>query len=330
MASLSPQASAALCQSVLDDFASRERDSRAGGIVAIGVTLRHPASTIQWSSRQWIEEAAGRDDRLGGLIQAALRRAVIDPYGVVELPLDKPLIREEHKLFFSHLRKDHLAFTGSRVTAWCLSTRMSRSGFTPLQLREFFHLLASELEYESTDQLDPMLASSMVTAGDSGSALEIVRKLTDAAGGILWSYDENTRRFESIESVGIPTPRRYTVDSVVGNSRTRSSGIVGQVRPEEPCVVYDRDDASVWRPAMRPDWRPHDQTLFDQQGWRSCVAWPISMAGRLVGALSVYSTGPPETLFVDDTSRRQFAHVFAASMEIIREQKIARAIDRVL
>lgn len=314
-----------LCQEILDDFSERERERPDHALITLGVQSR-PSRSSPWSAQVWIDDSdLKRHPTFQRQLTTALRTAQSRRYGDETFTVD-PLTDDEIVLNFSFVSAMSDRDAPSKMIVWGISTHRSPSGFTPLRLRELFHFISTATAYQNTGSPSLRWIGDLITAGDTQAALGIVQDLTNADAAILWEYDSHRRRFNSIETSGIADPRSYTVDSYFGHPQSSVTGIVSRVRPEDLSVIYDAKDESLWRPRdSGRGWRPHDQKLFRDENWRSCIAWPVSYRGGLVGAIAVYSQHSASSIRATDRLRHDLSHLFAGllnlrSVEREREQ----------
>lgn len=177
------------------------------------------------------------------------------------------------------------------VSGWVLSDRTSSTGFSPGSLRAMTHKARYLVRREYLHLVGADLIAEAACVSFHSDILAVVAREIKADAGILWSYNSVKKCFESEATWGINGDlRKIAVPSTRREGTGVLHGIVGRLTPEMTRVVYDSENSSFWEP---PDngvtWRPRDETLFRDNSWRSCIAYPINSDGYLVGALSFYS-----------------------------------------
>jgi signal transduction histidine kinase len=193
---------------------------------------------------------------------------------------------------------------------WCLASRESSSGFTPLLLRQVARTALATMRAHLGVLSGSLAVADTIASGDYQGGLARIAQECRADAAILWEFDFDERQFISVEAHGLP-PRSYAglfrVPAFRGDFRRAAvshRGIVSLVRPESEFIVYDVSDRASWRPKgiVFDEWLPHDR-VFHEQGWQSCIAWPVEWDGQMVGAFSVYSSRPARTMRVDYSVR---------------------------
>ncbi|MDQ6948392.1 MAG: GAF domain-containing protein, partial [Actinomycetota bacterium] len=179
-------------------------------------------------------------------------------------------------------------------------TRPASGGLLPLRLRR----LAEEAEVQiclrlgSPSQLLELNAAFGIR--NLPEALRVVARLTRAEEVLLWAYSFEDSHFTS---VGSTKERQPTFIVPLGGIRrgTRLEGIVGQVRPEQPLVIYDANRSDKRIPDVAAVWEPHDPSFMNDNGWSACIAWPVVVDGELLGAFTIYAGVLEQLDFESDT-----------------------------
>jgi signal transduction histidine kinase len=179
-----------------------------------------------------------------------------------------------------------------RIRAWAISSAAPHTPFSPLLLRTAVARVEGSVAAHFSEPSFQLFLEAL-GAGAIKDSLGVLASLIDVDALAVWEYDESRRRFASVATHGMGQARP-TVPASPSQTSARN-GVVSMVTPDRPSVVvYDEHDRESWRPPASADtsWRPHDRTLFQNRGWRSCVVTPIVLSGRLVGAVSAYGKQP--------------------------------------
>jgi signal transduction histidine kinase len=224
---------------------------------------------------------------------------------------------------FYYLHIQGLSAATPRIAVFALADRPSSGDLLPLGLR----ILASYLRYQLflARETDTIGVYAAMAAGYNEKALELAVDMVNAGGAILWSYDFKKQQYRAVEQFG-RNDETYILP--LGGVRERESveGIVAQVRPEREIVVFDMDHLEVRIPNDLPGWAPHDPSVMERNGWRSCVAWPIAVGGELLGALSFYASTLEELRF-DPLIRSQISPAFFDHLRAISANQSIREIE---
>lgn len=210
-----------------------------------------------------------------------------------------------------------------RVRGWAISSHSPSTPFSPLLLRSILDRLESSLVLRLSAP-SPETFAVGIRGGSLRGALAVLATLYQLDAAALWQFDNTRRSFRSVATFGMgSTDLRLPVGRSDDSVRR---GIVSQVLPDRKAVLYDSCDPSVWRPPTHGGWEPFDQSLFRSRKWRSCLAIPIVQAGRLVGALSVYSSKPAEFLLRVEPRLSEHAILCAAAILAQREWSTLAAL----
>jgi signal transduction histidine kinase len=169
---------------------------------------------------------------------------------------------------------------------------------------EFFTTMA----YNRPSSSDAIFMSYAVR--DLHYALESARSLTRAEQVLLWEYRPSENAYRSLS----PPEGSYVVRLGGVQTGNRLEGIVGVARPEEPLVIYDSTDPTVWKPRASGSWGPYDPSFMANSGFKVCVAWPVVVDGELLGAYSIYSTSLSKLEYSGNTRNT----LSRSAMEILR------------
>ncbi|MGH9640858.1 MAG: sensor histidine kinase [Terriglobales bacterium] len=242
-----------------------------------------------------------RDKPVFQKLARALRKerdasAVLKDTGYVEVDLRErklaPDVLPAVRYFYAHevevrvQGKDGLP--PFRLRGWAFSSQRSSTPFSPLALRSALAQLEGMVVAAFAHPSGDVFALA-VNRGALRAALGVLGRLHPTLDGfVLWHYDETHRRYKSLASVGTGD-NEFNVP-VSRSHQEKRTGVVSQIMPDRRAVIYDNQDPNLWKVlGAGDDWEPFDKGLFGKQGWRSCIAIPITSAGRLAGALSAYS-----------------------------------------
>lgn len=174
--------------------------------------------------------------------------------------------------------------------------------------------LCEEAEFFTTMAYNPPSTGDAIfmsyAVRDLHYALESARFLTRAEQVLLWIYQPSEKAYRSLS----PPEGSYVVRLGGVQTGNRLEGIVGVARPEEPLVIYDSTDPTVWQPRATGSWGPYDPTFMADSGFNVCVAWPVVVDGELLGAYSIYSESLNKLEYSPDIRNT----LSRAAMELLR------------
>lgn len=329
---------------VLSDVAHAHSTKRAPSVLAIGVTVWADSISVPHvellhqklpaavkSSFTDLAQTVFKDPERSGQLR---RRGDLrlDLREHQELPHELPLAR----YFFAHDKRRRVPTLSDdldvRIRSWAITAQAPKTPFSPLVLRTAEERvegsIAAALGTPSAALFEHVLSCGAVAEG-----LAILCALHRLDGAALWQYDEVGRRFSSVATSGISGAGILRVPISHEDDNPRR-GIVSLTSPDRKPVIYDAEDPDSWQPPAHGSWEPFDHTLFSGRRWRSSVVVPIVFAGRLIGALSVYSTRPAKVITSLISELEHAADVAASAILVQRDQAtladLARKYDEEL
>lgn len=187
---------------------------------------------------------------------------------------------------------------GGRILAWCNADRESSSGFAPSILRQLAFRSAYFARKASGGQTLPSLlveaCENLLLGEASRLILEIDPSINKSV--ILWRYDSARRRLTSLESAGLRKRQTFEMPLVQPDASGSAHGVVALLRPELPHILYDSQDRNSWAPAGIDRWAVRNLETWRDNRWRSVVVYPLTSAGLLTGAVSIYTSAPGRRL----------------------------------
>lgn len=233
------------------------------------------------------------------------------------------------RYFFAHERTfpagPFTSYTSARGRFWATSFMEPATPYSPLVLRAVLERVeGAVIAAYSSPTAD--LFAQCARRGALKEGLRVLADLygLDAVG--LWQFDENQRKFLSTVTYAMGNaPLRVPV---VRHEETDRRGIVSVVRPDRTPVVYDAKDRSAWQPATAGDWQPYDASLFKSNSWRSSIAIPIVHSGRLVGALTAYSSREAAALVRWADALTEHASIATEAILVQRDQTTLADLER--
>jgi signal transduction histidine kinase len=296
-------------------------EATAGSVSANKVKLINPKLPPKEKSAlaELARELLNRPEAATSL--KATGRFELDSWGEQSSSRRRPI-----RLFFAHERLltwDNIVDLPTfRLRGWTFASERPSTPFSPLLLRAVFDRLESTVR---ASFLPPSQAtfSLALRGGALVAALRILAALYPQLSGlVLWQYDETKARYKSLCTFGTgKNPFDVPISKRHADGRR---GLVSQILPDRNPVVYDSEDRSLWRPSTKDSWEPFDTALFKSQKWRSCIVIPIVSGGRLVGALSAYSS---QSARVFSGVESQLAHDASLCAEAILGRRDQEVID---
>jgi signal transduction histidine kinase len=313
------------------------RDVRGGdsqSVRSIGLEIR-----VGSASRNWTETIGSKVTRAHKPRFEKLAREIrneqsvaqsLESTGEVEVDLSRRDLssRDLPAVRYFYGQEEALTVTADddawsfNLRGWAFTSARSSTPFTPQLLRARFERLKGAVQAKFASPSREIFTQA-IRGGAMREALEVLAAVYGLEGLVLWIFDETDRRYRSLASVGTRQPFNVPVRRSDLQNRI---GIVSQIRPNRKPVLYDAEDRSLWRPAVKEDWRPFDLDFFKARNWRSCIAIPIVCAGRLVGALSAYSAKSAQSLQAIEEDLIDCASLCAEAIFVRREVEVISSL----